>query len=143
MAPDQITALAGRQLSLKSRIRARRLLELLPTRLHKDEEVLHLATASRGDSLVVATNRRLIVLGSAEPEEIAYERMMSFASGTERRKPFIKIQTDSGDIVVKGLGGSFEEVCALVHTRMWDVSLDRIREPAPVESIRRAAGGIV
>ncbi len=46
MTSHQITALAERQLPRKSRTRVKRLLEVLPNRLHKDEEVLHLAPFS-------------------------------------------------------------------------------------------------
>ncbi len=74
-------------------------------------------------------------------DEIAYDRMRSFAAGTERRKPFLQIQTDTGEILVRGVGEGFEEICALVHARMWDVSFERPAEPtAQVEPLRRAAG---
>jgi hypothetical protein len=144
MAPDQPTALAAGQLSRKDRSRTKRLLELLPGRLHEDEEVLHLAAFS-GKGLVAATSQRLFVLRGVEDvdiAEIAYDRMRSFAAGTERRKPFLQIQTDTGEILVNGVREGFQEICALVHARMWDASFEHLTEPpAQVEPLRRAASG--
>jgi hypothetical protein len=130
---------AGEQLSLQARIRAKRLLDALPERIEESEELLFLATSSSG--LVAATDGRLIVLESAtEVHSIPYERIISFAAAKERRKPFMQIRTDSTDVVVKGLGSGFEEICRLVHGRLWDVSLERVAESATVEPLRRAAG---
>lgn len=144
MLSDQITALAAEQLSRKDRSRTKRLLELLPNRLHDDEDVLHLAAFS-DKGLVAATSQRLFVMRGVEDvdiAEIAYDRMRSFAAGTERRKPFLQIQTDNGEILVNGVGDGFQDICALVHARMWDVSFEKLTEPAaPVEPLRRAAGG--
>jgi hypothetical protein len=42
---------------------------------------------------------------------------------------------------MKGLSDSFDDICRVVHARMWDVSLERLAEPASVEPLRRAAGG--
>jgi hypothetical protein len=141
MAPDSISTLAGRQLSLRSRMGARRLLDSLSGRLEKGEQPLHLATSSSG--LMAATDRRLIVMrGVDDVDEIPYAGIISFAAGKSRRKPFIQLQTDAGEITMNGLGGGFGDICRLVHTRMWDVSLERLAEPARVEPIRRAAGGI-
>ena len=44
-------------------------------------------------------------------------------------------------VLVKGISDSFDDICRLMHARMWDVSLERLAEPAPVEPLRRAAGG--
>ncbi|HKN95376.1 MAG TPA: hypothetical protein VJU60_13655 [Thermoleophilaceae bacterium] len=130
---------AGKQLSLQSRIRARRQLEVLPSRIEKDEQLLHVATSSRG--LVAATDRRLIVVrGADDVQEVAYSRIVSFVAAKDRRKPYIQLQTDSSELEVKGLGEGFEDICRVVHARMWDVTLQRAAEPASVEPIRRAAG---
>jgi hypothetical protein len=140
MAPDSISALAGTQLTLQGRARAKRLLDVLRTRLEEEERPLYLATASRG-TLVATTDRRLIVIRGDDAEEIPYDRMISFAAGRDGRKPFIQIQADTVEILVKGLSDSFDDICRLVHSRMWDVSLERLAEPAHVEPLRRAAGG--
>ncbi len=130
---------AGKQLSLPSRIRARRLLDILPTKVEEGEQLLHVAPSSRG--LVAATDRRLIVLnGTDDVHEAAYSRIVSVVAAKDRRKPFIQLQTDAGELVVKGLGENFEDICRVVHARMWDVTLQRAAESAPVEPIRRAAG---
>jgi hypothetical protein len=140
MAPDSISALAGSQLSLQSRLRAKRLLAALGDRLDDGEQALHLATSSEG--LVAATDRRLIVVrGVDDVNEIAYERIISFAAGKGRRKPFIQLQTDTGEIALSGISGGYGDICRLVHSRMWDVSLEHVAETAQVEPIRRAAGG--
>ena len=140
MAPDSLTALAGTQLTMQGRARAKRMLDVLRKRLEQDERPLHLATASRG-TLVAATDRRLIVIRGEDVQEIAYDRMISFAAGRDGRKPFIQIQADTGEILMKGLSDSFDDICRIVHARMWDVSLERLAEPASVEPLRRAAGG--
>ena len=140
MAPDSLTTLAGTQLTLQGRARARRMLDVLRKQLEQEERPLHLATASRG-TLVAATDRRLIVIRGQDVQEIAYDRMISFAAGKDGRKAFIQIQADTGEILVKGISDSFDDICRLMHARMWDVSLERLAEPAPVEPLRRAAGG--
>jgi hypothetical protein len=130
---------AGEQLTLQGRIRAKRLLDALPDRIEEGEQLRHLATSSSG--LVAATDRRLIVLESAtEAHSIPYERIISFAAAKERRKPFMQIRTDAFELVVKGFSSGFEEICRLVHGRLWDVSLERVAESATVEPLRRAAG---
>jgi hypothetical protein len=141
VAPDSLTVLAGNELTLQTRLRTKKLLEALPSRLDESERVVHLAGYSHG-GLVAATVRRLIVMRSVDDvDEIPYQRMISFAAGKEGRKPFIQIQTEAGEVMLKGLGGGFEEICRLVHSRMWDVSMERLTEPAQVEPLRRAAGG--
>src|SRR5438477_11845665 len=140
MAPDSLTTLAGIQLTLQGRARAKRMLDVLRKRLEEEERPLHLATASRG-TLVAATSRRLIVIRGDDVQEIPYDRMISFAAGRDGRKPFIQIQADTGEILMKGLSDSFDDICRIVHARMWDVSLERLAESASVEPLRRAAGG--
>lgn len=141
MAPDSISTLAGEQLSLKGRVRARRLLDALAGRLEKGEQALHLATSSAG--LVAATDRRLVVVrGMDDADEVAYERIISFAAGKGGRKPFMQLQTDTGEISLRGISGCYDDICRLVHARMWDVGLERVAETVRVEPLRRAAGGI-
>lgn len=141
MAPDSLTGLAGTQLSLQTRIRVKKLLEALPGHLDGDERVLQLASYKKG-GLVAATDNRLIVMRDVgDVEEVCYRRMLSFAAGKDGRKPFMQVQTDTGELMLRGLGGGFEEICRIVHSRMWDVSLERLAEPTPVEPLRRAAGG--
>src|SRR3954465_9645860 len=125
MAPDSISALAGTQLTLQGRARAKRMLDVLRKRLEQDERPLHLATASRG-TLVATTHRRLIVIRGEDVQEGAYDRMISFAAGRDGRKPFIQIQAETGEILMKGLSDSVDDICRLVHARMWDVSLERL-----------------
>ena len=139
MAPDSLTALAATELTLQTRLRAKKLLEALPASLYEGERVVHLAGYSHG-GLVAATVRRLIVMRSIDDvEEISYKRMVSFAAGKDGRKPFMQIQTETGEVMLKGVGEAFEDICRLVHSRMWDVSMDRLAEPAQVEPLRRAA----
>jgi hypothetical protein len=141
MAPDSLSALAGEQLTLQTRIRAKKLLEALPKQLRADERVTQLTSYMNG-GLVAATDSRLIVMrGVDEIEEVDYKRMISFEAGRDGRKQFMRIQTDAGELMLKGLGGGFEEICRIVHSRMWDVSLERLAEPVQVEPLRRAAGG--
>src|SRR5881394_2105385 len=102
MAPDSLTTLAGTQLTLQGRARAKRMLDVLRKQLEQEERPLHLATASRG-TLVAATDRRLIVIRGQDVQEIAYDRMISFAAGKDGRKAFIQIQADTGEILVKGI----------------------------------------
>src|SRR5436305_13770532 len=142
MAPDSITALAGTQRTLQGRAGAKRMLDVLRKRLEQGERPLHLATASRG-TLVATTDRRLIVIRGEDVQEIAYDRMISFAAGRDGSKPFIQIQADTGEILMKGLSDSFDDICRIVHARMWDVSLERLAAPARVERLCRAAAGAV
>lgn len=134
-----LAAQAGKQLSLQSRIRAKRLLEILPGKIEEGEQLLHVASSSRG--LLVATDRRLIVLNSADDvQAVEYSRIISFSAAKDRRKPFMQIQTESSELLVSGLGAGYEDICRMVHARIWDVTLERVSEPARVEPIRRAAG---
>ena len=137
VASDGIRALAARQLKRRSRLRAKRQIDGLPERLEVGERVLYLATATRGTScnLLAATDRRLIVLrgGVRELEGLRYDNMRSLAATRERLRSRLEIRMDTGDVVLDGIHDQFEEICRLVHARMWEASVERLGEHAAVK----------
>jgi Bacterial PH domain len=122
-------------------MRLKRLLERLPMWLEEGERVLHLGTSSN-NTLVAATDRRLLVLSGrgSDANEIPYKRILSFTTAKRRRRPSLSIRAETGELVIDGGGESYDDMCRLVHTRMWEASVDRAAEPAaPAEPVRRAA----
>jgi hypothetical protein len=136
VASDGIRALAARQLKRRSRLRAKRQLDTLHQCLEDGEHVLYLATASRGTSvnLLAATDRRLLVLrsGGREDQGLTYDSMRSLAATRERLGSRLEIRTEDGGVVLDGIHGQFEEICRLVHARMWEASVERLGEHATV-----------
>ena len=136
VASDGIRALAARQLKRRSRIRAKRQIETLHTCLEDGEQVLHLATASRGTSvnLLAATDRRLLVLrsGAREDQGLTYDSMRSLAATRERLGSRLEIRTEDDKVVLDGIHDQFDEICRLVHARMWEASVERLGEHATV-----------
>ena len=137
MASDGIRALAARQLKRRSRLRAKRQIETLHECLEDGERVLHLATSSRGTSvnLLAATDRRLLVLrsGAREDQGLTYDSMRSLAASRERLGSRLEIGTEDGDVVLDGIHDQFDEICRLVHARMWEASVERLGEHAAVK----------
>ncbi len=144
MASVHTKAIGGRKLALRSRLRARGLIDSLHELLEEGENVLHLTHSTRGSArgLVAATDRRLLVLGGREQvKDIPYAQVRSFNTGSDRRmKPFIEIVTELGSIFLKGLGRDYEELVRLVHTRMWDASLTPPAAKEPAAPAVRAIG---
>lgn len=141
MASVQTKAIGGRKLALRSRFRARGLIESLHHLLEEGEKVLHLTHSTRGSArgLVAATDRRILVLGGREDvKDIPYAHVRAFNTGNDRRKkPFIEIVTELGSIFLKGLGRDYEELVRVVHTRMWDASLTPpAAEEPPLPAVR-------
>jgi Bacterial PH domain len=139
MASVHSKAIGGRKLALRSRLRARGLIDSLNDLLEQGENVLHLTHSTRGSArgLVAATDRRILVLGDgAEVKDIPYAQVRSFNTGSERAKPFIEIVTELGSIFLKGLGRDYEELVRIVHTRMWDASLPTTGGDEPAAEVR-------
>jgi hypothetical protein len=138
VASDGIRTLAARQLKRRSRLRAKRQIDALPERLEDGERVLHLATASRGTScnLLAATDRRLLVLhsGAREDEGLLYDNMRSLAATRERLGSTLEIRMETGDVVLDGIHDQFDEICRLVHARMWEASVERLGDRATVKA---------
>lgn len=137
VASDGIRALAARQLKRRSRLRAKRQIETLHECLEDGEQVLHLATASRGTSvnLLAATDRRLLVLrsGAREDQGFTYDSMRSLAATRERLGSRLEIRTEDGEVVLDGIHDQFDEICRLVHARMWEASVERLGDHATVQ----------
>jgi len=137
VASDGIRALAARQLKRRNRLRAKRQIEALPERLEDGEQVLHLATSSRGTTvnLLAATDRRLLVVrgGAREDEGLRYDSMRSLAATRERLGSRLEIRMESGDVVLDGIHDQFDEICRLVHARMWEASVERLGDHAAVK----------
>jgi methylthioribose-1-phosphate isomerase len=137
VASDGIRALAARQLKRRSRLRAKRQIDALHERLEDGERVLHLATASRGTAvnLLAATDRRLLVLrsGTREDEGLTYDSMRSLAASRERLGSRLEIRTENREVVLDGIHDQFDEICRLVHARMWEASVERLGDHARVK----------
>lgn len=140
MSSDGIRALAARQLKRHSRVLAKRQLTDLPERLQEGEHVVHLAFANRGTScnLLAATDRRLLVLygrRSDQPDALPYDSMRSMAAHRARiLGSSIEIGTESGEVVLSGIREQFEEMCRLIHARIWEADVARLGEHATINA---------
>ena len=134
MGPEGIRAIASAQLKRRSRLTARRALAGLAARLEDGERVLHLASSHAGNGwqLIAVTDRRLVVLRrSGEPvEDVPYRSMRSLRAGRAGR--YVEIHTDSLELRLGGISEQFEEVCRLVHARIWEAHVEQLGEHATV-----------
>ena len=103
-------------------------LRRLPAALEHSEEVIYLATGAyrRRSSLVVATDRRLLLVGEQEQEfeEFRYDAIVSAKVGKRRfERPHLRITTERGQTEIDEVTENAQAITELIapYSSSWFV----------------------